>query len=137
MSKIFAGVISALVATTAMIAGAAPAGAITPTIHKPTLTAVCGQPHHGNVYTEVRFRQRGRGFAGSVVVTLSTASSDHPKVEMHTKTGPDGAFTLRRTLHSTNTGPWIAGATYSWTTAIYQKTAAMARRGTVTLTANC
>jgi hypothetical protein len=141
MSKRFAGVVGALAATaavaTAVVVSAAPAGAVIQRIHKPTLTVVCARPHHGDSYTAVRFRQHGRGFAGSVVVTLAKGKSSNPKVEMHTKTGLDGAFRLRRMLHSSNTGPWIAGATYAWTTAIYAKTAAMARRGTVTLTGSC
>jgi hypothetical protein len=40
-------------------------------------------------------------------------------------------------LHSSNTGPWIVGTSYSWTTSIYQHSAATARRGTVTLTSSC
>jgi hypothetical protein len=141
MSKTLARVVGALAAATAVTVGAVttatPAGAVTPTVRKPTLTVVCAQPHHGNFYSAVRFRQRGHGFAGSVVVTLSTGNGGRTKAEMHTKTGTYGFFRLHRMLHSSNTGPWIAGATYAWTTAIYAKTAAMARRGTVTLTGSC
>ena len=142
MSKRFVRVVGALATTAALTAGAVasagPAGALTASIAKPTLTVVCAQPHHGSLYDAVRFRQHGRWAAGaSVVVELSTGNSDHPKVEMHTTTGPHGWFHLRRTLHSSNTGPWVAGATYTWTTAIYKKTAATARRGTVTLTGSC
>lgn len=140
MSKSFAGIIIALAGavTAGSIAAAAPAGAATHTIRRPTLTVVCSQPHHGKNYSAVRFRQHGRAFAGSVVVTLANGSGDgHPKAEMHTRTGTFGFFRLHRTLHSVNTGPWVAGATYSWTTAVYAGTAATARRGTVTLTSNC
>jgi hypothetical protein len=141
MGKGFAHAVGAL-AVTAAVTGAAvvtasPAGALSTGISKPTLTVVCAQPHHGDHYTAVRFRQHGHEFAGSVVVTLAVGNSPHAKAELHGKTGPKGWFRIRRTLHSSTTGPWIAGATYSWTTAIYQKTAATARRGTVTLTGSC
>jgi len=141
MSKGFVHAVGALAVTAAVTATAvvtaAPAGAVTRGISKPTLTVVCTQPHHGDYYSAVRFRQHGREFAGSVVVTLAVNNSPRTKAELHTKTGPYGWFRLRRVLHSSETGPWIAGTTYSWTTAIYQKTAATARRGTVTLTGSC
>ena len=141
MSKAFVRTVGALAATAAVTAAtvvtAAPAGAVTRGISKPTLTVVCTQPHHGSYYSAVRFRQHGREFAGSVVVTLAVSNRARTKAELHTKTGPYGWFRLRRMLHSSDTGPWVAGATYSWTTAIYQKTAAVARRGTVTLTGSC
>jgi hypothetical protein len=140
MSKHFAHAVGAIVATAAVTAAAvvtaAPAGAVTTGISKPTLTVVCAEPHNGDRYTAVRFRQHGREFAGSIVVTLAVANSARVKAEIHAKTRADGSFRLRRVLHS-STAPWIAGATYSWTTSIYQKTAATARRGTVTLTGSC
>jgi hypothetical protein len=142
MSTSFVRLVGALgaaaVVTISAVAGAAPAGAVVPSIHTPTLTVVCSKPHHGTFYSAVRFRQHGRWAAGSsVIVTLAPGKGDHIKAEMHTKTRADGTFRLRRTLHSENTGPWVAGAIYSWTTAVYAKSAAMARRGTVTLTGSC
>jgi hypothetical protein len=140
MRKSFARAVSALAVSTALTAGAvataAPASAST-TISKPRLSTVCTQPHFGRLYSAVRFRQHGRWGSGDpVTVTLTTASGEHVQAEMHTRTGPHGWFHLRRTLHSTDTGPWIAGASYTWTTVIIGD-AAIARRGTVTLTTSC
>lgn len=141
MSTTFARTVGMLAATTAVTAGvvataAAPAGAAT-TISKPRLSVVCTQPHHGLSYAAVRFRQHGRWAAGAAVTaTLTPALSEHVKAEMHTTTGPHGWFHLRRTLQSSTTGPWIAGTTYTWTTEIIGG-AAVARRGTVTLTNSC
>jgi hypothetical protein len=134
--------VGALAAAVVVVAGtvaiAAPADATTRGIRKPTLTVVCAQPHHGDSYTAVRFRQHGRWTPrGAVVVTLTPATSVHTKSEMHTRTGASGWFRLRRTLHSINTGPWVAGHTYSWTTELSGRDWATARRGTVTLTGSC
>jgi hypothetical protein len=140
MTKRFARVVAlaATAAVTSAVATAGPAGAVEPGIQRPTLTVACGQPHHGLFYSAVHFRQHGRwGAGGSVVVTLSPMKSERPKATMHTKTRADGTFRLHRMLHSSNTGPWIAGASYTWTTAIYCNSSATARRGTVTLTNNC
>lgn len=141
MSKRYVGVVGALAAamTVGAVATAAPASAVTHTIRKPTLTVVCTEPHHGKFYSAVRFRQHGREFAGSVLVTLTNGSGGdgHAKAEMRTRTGTYGFFRVHRTLHSSNTGPWVAGLTYSWTTAVYTQSAATARRGTVTLTGSC
>jgi hypothetical protein len=140
MSTIFARTAGALAATAAVTASAVvvatPAGAST-AISNPRFSVVCTQPHFGQYYTAVRFRQHGRWSAHApVTVTLANAKSDHPKAEMHIRTGPHGWFWLRRTLHSSNTGPWVAGVTYTWTTEIIGD-AAVARRGTVTLTNRC
>lgn len=140
MSKSFARAVSALAVSAAVTAGAvataAPASAATP-ISNPRLTVVCTQPHTGKFYSAVRFRQHGRwGSGAAVTVTLTPAKSEHVQAEMHKKTGPHGWFRFHRTLHSDTTGPWIVGTSYTWTTVIIGN-AAIARRGTVTLTNNC
>lgn len=140
MSKSFVRAVSALAAGAALTAGAvataAPAGAAT-AISNPRLTVVCSQPHFGRLYSAVRFRQHGRWGSGDpVTVTLTEGSGEHVKVELHKRTGPHGWFRFDRTLYSSKTGPWIAGASYTWTTTIIGD-AAIARRGTVTLTTNC
>ena len=140
MSTMFARTVGVLAATAAVTASAVvvatPAGAAT-AISTPRLRVVCTQPHHGNYFSAVRFRQHGRWGAGAAVdVRLATAKTDHVVAEMHTKTGPHGWFHIRRTLHSINTGPWIAGTAYTWTTSVIGG-AAIARRGTVTLTNSC
>jgi hypothetical protein len=120
------------------LAAAAPAAAATAGIRNPALTVVCTAPHHGNVFTAVRFRQHGAWSAnGAVLATVANGFGSRPKAAMHTKTLADGSFRLRRTLHAGDTGTWIAGATYTWTTEVYGKTWAVARRGTVTLTGSC
>lgn len=142
MSTTFARTAGILAATAAVavgtIAAAVPAEATGTIINAPRLSVVCTAPHHGLYYSEVRFRQGGHWAGGaSVVVTLSYANAEHAKVEMHTKAGPHGWFKVRRTLHSDNTGPWVSGTTYTWTTALYKQTAATARRGTVKLVNGC
>jgi hypothetical protein len=142
MNMRFRSVGGALAATAAIAAVAvvtAPsAGAIEAGIRKPTLTVVCTQPHHGPYFSAARFRQRGHWAAGgSVIVTLASGSTARPRAVLHTTTDAGGDFRLRRTLVSKDAGPWIAGATYTWTTAIYGDTWATARRGTVTLTGSC
>jgi len=125
-----------LIGSTLVAAGSAEAA--TTGISRPTLTVVCTEPHHGDVFTAVRFRQHGAWAAGgSVVASLAKGFSLRPKAEMHTKTLADGSFRLRRVLHSGDTGTWIAGTTYTWTTIVSGKTWAVARRGTVTLTGSC
>jgi hypothetical protein len=138
MSINFARTVGVLAATAAVTASAVvvatPAGAAT-AISSPRLRVVCTQPHHGNYFSAVRFRQHGRWGAGAAVnVTLTTGK--HVDAKMHTTTGPHGWFRLDRTLHNTDTGPWIAGTTYTWTTSVIGD-AAIARRGTVTLTNSC
>ena len=134
--------VGALAATVGLIGSAimvaAPANAATAGIRRPTLTVVCTEPHHGSVFTAVRFRQHGTWSAGGdVLASVGLGFSVRPKAVLHTKTLSDGSFRLRRTLHSGDTGPWVAGETYTWTTEISGKTWAVARRGTVTLTGSC
>ena len=138
----FSRTVGALAVSAAVAVGtlgsAAPADAAGTIINGPTLTVVCDAPHHGPSYSTVRFRQRGHWAAdATVVVTLSYGLANQPKVEMHTKTGPHGWFRVHRLLHSSNTGPWVVGTSYSWTTALYKNTAATARRGTVKLVNGC
>ena len=137
-----ARIVGALAAGVGLIGSAAvlaaPADAATPAIYRPTLRVVCTEPHHGNVFSAVRFRQHGAWAAGgSVEAAVAKGFSLRPKAVMHGKTLADGTFRLRRTLHSGDTGTWIAGATYTWTTEVSGKTWAVARRGTVTLTGSC
>jgi hypothetical protein len=121
-----------------MITAAAPAGAVEPGIHKPSLTVVCGQPHHGNYFSAARFAQHGRwAAAGKVSVTITRINTAHPAAVLHTRTGAHGWFHLRRTLNGDEHPAWIAGARYTWTTSVYGKTWAVARRGSVTLTGSC
>ena len=142
MNKRSLRAVGALVAGAGLIGSAvalaSPATAATAGIRKPTLTVVCTAPHHGNIYSAVRFRQHGSWSAsGAVHATLAKGPSARPKAEMRTKTLADGYFRLRRTLHSGDTGTWVAGATYTWTTEVSGRTWAVARRGTVTLTGSC
>jgi hypothetical protein len=142
MKKSYARIVCALGAaaavTTSALVTAAPAGAVERGIAKPTMRVVCGETHHGPYFTAIRFRQHGRWAAGgAVVVKVASGNSNHVRAEMHTRTRADGTFRLHRTLYSNDAGPWIRGATYTWTTAIYGKTWAVARRGTVTLTGSC
>jgi hypothetical protein len=125
-----------LIGSTVAVAGAADAAVAG--IRNPTLTVVCTEPHHGNVFTAVRFRQHGAwATGGAVLATVANGLGARPKAAMHTKTLADGTFRLRRTLHSGDTGTWVAGATYTWTTEVAGKTWAVARRGTVKLTGSC
>lgn len=121
-----------------MLTVATPAGAVESTIHRPRLTVVCAEPHHGNFYSTVRFAQHGRwAAAGKVRIDISRAERAQPAVVLHTRTGPHGWFHLRRTLSGDQDPVWIAGASYTWTTEVYGRTWAMARRGSVTLTGSC
>jgi len=134
------GALGAVLITTSagVIADATTAGAATAAINNPRLTVVCSSPHNGLSYSVVRFRQHGR-WTPNTPVEVTLGKAEHVKVTMHTRTGPEGRWHLRRLLHSSNTGPWILGTAYTWTTSIVGKgsDAAIARRGTVTLTNNC
>lgn len=121
-----------------VLAAATSAGAVEPGIRRPTLTVVCDQPHHGKYFTAVRYVQRGSWAAGGeVVVSITRGDSVLPRAVMKTTTGSDGSFHLHRTLNSKDLRPWVVGARYNWTTTIFGKTWATARRGTVTVTGSC
>lgn len=130
-------------ASAAAVAGAAlvaaqPAGALDATIRKPTLTVICSEPHHGPHYTAARFTQSGQAAAGGKVkATISAPNSTYARAVMRTQTAADGSFHLRRTLYSQDAGPWVVGATYTWTTYVHGGSWGMARRGSVTLTGSC
>lgn len=114
------------------------AAAMTPGIRRPTLTVVCSSAHHGNQFAAVRYLQKGSWAAGeSVVVTITTARSQRAKATLYAHTGPTGGFSIDRVILSKHGGFWTAGATYTWTTAVYGASSAAARRGTVVAAATC
>jgi hypothetical protein len=136
--RALAALASAIAVASGAMITAQPAGALEPGIRKPILRVVCSEPHHGPYFTAVRYKQRGLWAAdGKVVVTLSRQDSDRARAVLHTHTVADGSFHLNRRLYSKDNGPWVRGATYTWTTAIYGDTWAVARRGNVTLTGSC
>jgi hypothetical protein len=122
----------------ALVAAAPPAGAVEFGPQRPTLTVVCSAPHHGKYFSAARFAQHGRWAAdGRVRISITRVKQAQPETVLHTRTGPHGWFHIRRTLSGDQHPPWVAGASYTWTTEVSGKSWAMARRGTVTLTGSC
>jgi hypothetical protein len=132
-------VLVALISSIGIAAAAAPsASAATPGIRRPTLTVVCSSAHNGSQFAAVRYLQKGSWAAGEqVVVTITVGRSERVKATLTTTTGPAGGFSIDRTLLRKRTGLWTAGATYTWTTAIYGASSAAARRGSVVATGTC
>jgi hypothetical protein len=136
--RAFGALGTAGVITAATLVTPATAAAVDRGIRRPTLTVACGHVHHGNHYSAVRFAQRGRWVAGAhVKVTIARTDSAPARAVLRTETGPHGWFHLRQVLVADDGQSWVAGTSYSWTTEIYGKTWAMARRGSVKVTGSC
>jgi hypothetical protein len=122
----------------AAMAAAGPASASSPGIRKPTLSVVCGQPHHARSFTAVAFKQRGSWAAnGHVTITVTRGDSLRTAATIETTTDAAGDFRVDKVLVRKHARPWRAGATYRWTTEIAGDSWLTARTGTVVLSGTC